>query len=57
MPDEEAISVILTSDEPFECQECHWEGRRSDLSRAPSPDGSVELDCPRCGQAHWIFPA
>ena len=57
MPDEDAISVILTSDEPFECQECHWKGRRADLSRAPNLDGSVELDCPRCGQAHWIFPA
>ena len=46
----------LTSDEPFECQEYHWQGRQRDLVRATNDDGSVELLCPRCEQAHWSFP-
>jgi len=41
--DEERISEVLTSDEAFECQECHWRGRQRDLVRATNDDGSVEL--------------
>jgi hypothetical protein len=28
-PDEERISQVLASDEPFECQECHWRAATS----------------------------
>ena len=52
MPDEDAISVILTSDEPFECQECHWKGRRADLSLPRTDPSSLIAPVP---QAHWIF--
>jgi hypothetical protein len=47
---------VLTSSEPFECQECHWQGSRSELRRVANEDGSIELLCPSCEQAHWIFP-
>jgi hypothetical protein len=30
MADEDRISTILASDEAFECQECHWQGRNFD---------------------------
>jgi hypothetical protein len=43
--------------EPFECQECHWKGMRSALSRFENEDGSIELACPSCDQALLIFPA
>ena len=56
MPDEQPIAAILTSDTPFECQECHWEGPQRELERVDSDDGSVEIACPQCEQAHWIFP-
>jgi len=52
VPREDPISELLASDEPIECQESHWQGRRSDLSRLTNPDGSVELVCPNCEQAH-----
>jgi hypothetical protein len=55
--DEKQIEAVLASNEPFECQECHWRGRRSELIRVADDDGSVELLCPQCDQAHWIFPA
>jgi len=57
MPDlESSIHDVIASDEPFECQECHWRGPRRSLERIDNPDGSVELACPNCGQAHYIFP-
>jgi hypothetical protein len=54
---EERIRDVLASSEPFECQECLWQGRRSGLIRAENKDGSTELLCPACEQSHWIFPA
>jgi NAD-dependent SIR2 family protein deacetylase len=57
VPDEERIAAILGSPDAFECQECHWEGRNCDLLRAANDDGSVDLVCPNCDQAHYIFPA
>jgi predicted RNA-binding Zn-ribbon protein involved in translation (DUF1610 family) len=57
VPDAEQIEAILASGEPFECQECHWHGRRSELTRVVDDDGSVELLCPQCDQAYWVFPA
>jgi hypothetical protein len=56
VPDERSIEAVLASDEPFDCQECHWQGRRLDLVRIDNDDGSTELLCPSCEQAHWIFP-
>ena len=57
MPDEDQIAAILASDEAFECQECHWEGRSYDLLRVLNDDGSVALVCPNCEQDRWLFPA
>jgi hypothetical protein len=56
VPDEHLIADVLSSEEPFECQECHWQGKQRDLMRVENDDGSVEIACPRCEQAHWIFP-
>jgi hypothetical protein len=56
VPDEHLIADVLASEEPFECQECHWQGKQRDLVRVENDDGSVEIACPRCEQAHWIFP-
>jgi len=56
MPDENQIAPILASDEAFEYQECHWQGRNYDLLRALNDDGSVALVCPNCEQDHWVFP-
>lgn len=56
VPDEQRIAEVLASEEPLECQECHWQGPQRELVRVQNDDGSVELACPRCEQAHWIFP-
>ena len=57
MPDDERIADLLASADSFECQECHWQGRNSDLLRVLNEDGSIALACPNCQQDHWIFPA
>ncbi len=51
------IRNILDADEPFECQECHWQGRTGQLRRETDTRGATELVCPNCGQAHYVFPA
>jgi hypothetical protein len=48
------IRAVLASRESFECQECHWRGSQSELTRAENA-GGTELACPSCGQAHWFF--
>src|SRR5215213_1859982 len=57
MPDRESFTHdAIASDEPFECQECHWRGQRASLARVANPDGSVELACPnRIRGAHRPF--
>jgi hypothetical protein len=50
------IASVITSTEPMECQECHWKGQASELRRVTSENGTVELLCPSCEQAHYIFP-
>jgi predicted RNA-binding Zn-ribbon protein involved in translation (DUF1610 family) len=56
VPDERLIANVLFSEESFECEECHWQGPQRELVRVTNDDGSVEIECPGCGQTHWIFP-
>jgi NAD-dependent SIR2 family protein deacetylase len=50
------IQNVLGAHHAFECHECHWAGRTSDLRRETDARGGTELVCPNCGQARYIFP-
>jgi len=56
VPDKRRKKLVLPpgEPEPFQCQECHWRGKSSELIRVPNDDGSLELQCPQCKQAHFI---
>jgi hypothetical protein len=45
VPDEQRIADVLASEEPFECQECHWQGQQRELVRVENDD------------ARWRSPA